>query len=53
MGDILTVSFNEIIQLKAQTRGFSKADTLGVTLPTGLPNLFTGFDKDAEVTEQV
>ena len=49
VGDILTVSFNEIYSAtKAQTASSSKADNFGVTLPTGLPNIFTGgFDKDA------
>ena len=49
VGDILTVSFNETYSAtKAQTASSSKADNFGVTLPTGLPNIFTGgFDKDA------
>src|SRR6056300_415709 len=48
VGDILTVSFNETYSAtKAQTASSSKADNFGVTLPTGLPNIFTGgFDKD-------
>ena len=33
---------------KAQTAASSKNDNFGVTLPTGLPNLFTGgYDKNA------
>ena len=49
VGDILTVSFNETYSAtKAQTASSSKTDNFGVTLPTGLPNIFTGgFDKDA------
>ena len=49
VGDILTVSFNETYSAtKAQTASSSKADNFGVTLQTGLPNIFTGgFDKDA------
>jgi len=49
VGDILTVSFNETYSAtKAQTASSSKADNFGVTLPTGLPNIFTGgFDKNA------
>ena len=48
IGDILTVSFNEIYAAtKAQTAASSKTDAFGVTLPTGLPNMLTGgFDKD-------
>jgi flagellar L-ring protein precursor FlgH len=48
IGDILTVSFNEIYAAtKAQTAASSKTDAFGVTLPTGLPNILTGgFDKD-------
>ena len=48
IGDILTVSFNEIYAAtKAQTASSSKTDAFGVTLPTGLPNMLTGgFDKD-------
>ena len=48
IGDILTVSFNEIYAAtKAQTASSSKTDAFGVTLPTGLPNILTGgFDKD-------
>ena len=48
IGDILTVSFNEIYAAtKAQTAASSKTDAFGVTLPTGLPNVLTGgFDKD-------
>jgi flagellar L-ring protein precursor FlgH len=48
IGDILTVSFNEIYAAtKAQTATSSKTDAFGVTLPTGLPNMLTGgFDKD-------
>ena len=48
IGDILTVSFNEIYAAtKAQTAASSKKDAFGVTLPTGLPNMLTGgFDKD-------
>ena len=49
VGAILTVSFKETYSAtKAQTASSSKADNFGVTLPTGLPNIFTGgFDKDA------
>ena len=33
---------------KAQTAASAKNDTFGVTLPTGLPNMFTGgYDKNA------
>ena len=48
IGDILTVSFNEIYAAtKAQTASSNKTDAFGVTLPTGLPNMLTGgFDKD-------
>ena len=48
IGDILTVSFNEIYAAtKAQTAASSKTDAFGVTLPTGLPNMLTGgYDKD-------
>ena len=48
IGDILTVSFNEIYAAtKAQTAASSKKDAFGVTLPTGLPNMLTGgFDKN-------
>ena len=48
IGDILTVSFNEIYAAtKAQTASSSKTDAFGVTLPTALPNMLTGgFDKD-------
>ena len=48
IGDILTVSFNEIYAAtKAQTAASSKTDAFGVTLPTGLPNMLTGgFDKN-------
>ena len=48
VGDILTVSFNETYAAtKAQTATSTKADNFAVTLPTGLPNIFTGgFDKD-------
>ena len=47
IGDILTVSFNEIYAAtKAQTASSSKTDAFGVTLPTALPNMLTGgFDK--------
>ena len=49
VGDILTVSFNETYAAtKAQTATSTKADNFAVTLPTGLPNVFTGgFDKNA------
>ena len=49
VGDILTVSFNEIYAAtKAQTASSTKADSFAVTLPTGLPNMFTGgYDKNA------
>ena len=49
VGDILTISFNETYAAtKAQTASSTKADNFAVTLPTGLPNMFTGgFDKDA------
>ena len=49
VGDILTVSLNETFAAtKAQTAASSKNDTFGVTLPTGLPNIFTGgFDQNA------
>ena len=48
IGDILTVSFNEIYAAtKAQTASSSKTDAFGVTLPTALPNMLTGgFDKN-------
>jgi flagellar L-ring protein precursor FlgH len=43
VGDILTVTFNEVFAAtKAQTAASSKADSFGVTLPTGLPNILTG-----------
>ena len=48
VGDILTVALNETFAAtKAQTAASSKNDNFGVTLPTGLPNMFTGgYDKD-------
>ena len=49
VGDILTVALNETFAAtKAQTAASAKNDAFGVTLPTGLPNLFTGgYDKNA------
>ena len=49
VGDILTVEMRETFAAtKAQTASSAKNDTFGVTLPTGLPNVFTGgFDKNA------
>ena len=49
VGDILTVALNETFAAtKAQTAASAKNDTFGVTLPTGLPNMFTGgYDKNA------
>ena len=49
VGDILTVSLNETFAAtKSQNAASAKDDSFGVTLPTGIPNLFTGgYDKNA------
>ena len=49
VGDILTVSLLETFTAtKSQSAASAKNDTFAVTLPTGLPNIFTGgYDKNA------
>lgn len=49
VGDILTVSLLETFSAtKSQTAASAKNDSFAVTLPTGLPNMFTGgYDKNA------
>jgi len=47
VGDILTVNLNETFAAtKSQSAASAKADSFDVTLPGGLPNMFTGgYDK--------
>ena len=49
VGDILTVSLLETFTAtKSQSAASAKNDSFAVTLPTGLPNMFTGgYDKNA------
>ena len=49
VGDILTVSLLETFTAtKSQSAASAKNDAFAVTLPTGLPNMFTGgYDKNA------
>ena len=43
VGDILTVNLSESFSAtKAQTASSSKSDSFDVTMPVGLPNMFTG-----------